>query len=323
MKPTRFIRVLARVLVLLLLGIAGLVALHWAPDRSMESLQPRWAPQPSQFMVFDGMPVHLRDQGRRNDPLPLLLLHGSPASLHTWEGWVRALEPRRRVISLDLPGFGLTGPFLDGDYRIERYSRFLADLLDRLGVARVVLAGNSFGGQLAWQFALDYPQRIHQLILVNAAGYPRDASRVPLGLRLARMPLFEPLMVRVLPRGLIEASVRSVYGDPDKVSPELVDRYYELTLRAGNREALRRRLLQVPVGQYQARIAQVRVPTLILWGGRDGLIPPEHAERFQRDIPGSRLVLFDDLGHVPQEEDPARTVAVVLAFISETVGSPR
>ncbi|HLD65959.1 MAG TPA: alpha/beta hydrolase [Pseudomonas sp.] len=321
MKPfvTRFIRVLA----LLLLGIAGLVALHWAPDRSLESLQPRWAPQPSQFMVFNGMPVHLRDQGPRNDPQPLLLLHGSPASLHTWEGWVRALEPRRRVISLDLPGFGLTGPFLDGDYRIERYSRFLADLLNRLGVARVVLAGNSFGGQLAWQFALDYPQRTHQLILVDAAGYPREASRVPLGLRLARMPLFEPLMARVLPRALIEARVRSVYGDPDQVSSELVERYYELTLRTGNREAFRQRLEQVPAGQHQARIAKVRVPTLILWGGRDGLTPPEHGERFKRDIPGSHLVLFDDLGHVPQEEDPARTVAVVLAFISETLESPR
>jgi pimeloyl-ACP methyl ester carboxylesterase len=114
---------------------------------------------------------------------------------------------------------------------------------------------------------------------------------------------------------MIEASVRNVYGNPDKVSDELIDRYYELTLRAGNREALRQRFSQAEAGQGYTRIAELKVPTLIIWGGRDELIPPVNAERFKRDIKGSRLVLFNELGHVPQEEDPTRTVAVLMGFL--------
>ncbi|HBX54641.1 alpha/beta fold hydrolase [Pseudomonas sp. UBA2684] len=310
-------QVLLALVLLVLLALTGFVALSWAPDRSLAELKPRWAPQPSQFVASQGMLVHLRDQGRRDDPAPLVFLHGTSASLHTWEAWAAALKGERRVISLDLPGFGLTGPFPDGDYRIEHYSRFLAALLEQLQVPRVTLAGNSFGGQLAWQFAVDYPQRVERLVLIDAAGYPRNATSVPIGFRLAQIPALAPLMANLLPRAMIAASVRSVYGEPDKVSAALIDRYYELILRAGNREALRQRFAQVPAGAGHARIAELQVPTLILWGGRDGLIPADNAERFKRDIAGSRLVLFDDLGHVPHEEDPARTVAVVRAFLAE------
>ncbi|MCY1528956.1 hypothetical protein D9M68_640790 [compost metagenome] len=309
-------KILLGVPAVLLLTIAGFIALNWAPDRTLDELQPRWAPAPSQFVAIEGMQVHVRDEGPRDDSAPLLLLHGTSASLHTWEAWATALKTQRRVISLDLPGFGLTGPFPDGDYHIQHYSRFLAALLQQMQVPRVVLAGNSFGGQLAWQFALDYPQRVERLILVDAAGYPRNATSVPIGFRLAQVPALAPLMANILPRKMIEASVRNVYGDPDKVSEALVDRYYQLTLRAGNREALRQRFVQAPAGEGYKRIAQLNVPTLIIWGGLDALIPPDNAERFKRDIAGSRLVLFEDLGHVPQEEDPTRTVAAVQAFLA-------
>lgn len=309
-------RALRTIVLVLLLGIAGFIALNWAPDLPVEELAERWAPAPSQFVTVDGMQVHLRDEGRRDDPVPLLLLHGTSASLHTWEGWVAALKAERRVISLDLPGFGLTGPFPDGDYRLAHYSRFLGQVLDRLQVPRVVVAGNSFGGQLAWRFALDQPQRVERLVLVDAAGYPRNATSVPIGFRLAQVPGLAPLMANLLPRSMIDSSVRNVYGDPDKVDEALVDRYYDLTRRAGNRQALRQRFVQAPSGEDHERIAELKVPTLILWGGQDHLIPPDNAERFQRDIAGSRLVLFDDLGHVPQEEDPLRTVAALRQFLA-------
>ncbi|MGE8361110.1 alpha/beta fold hydrolase [Pseudomonas sp.] len=309
-------RALRTTVLVLLLGIAGFIALNWAPDLPVEELAERWAPAPSQFIAVDGMQVHLRDEGRRDDPVPLLLLHGTSASLHTWEGWVAALTAERRVISLDLPGFGLTGPFPDGDYRLAHYSRFLAQVLDQMQVPRVVVAGNSFGGQLAWRFALDQPQRVERLVLVDAAGYPRNATSVPIGFRLAQVPGLAPLMANLLPRSMIDSSVRNVYGDPDKVDEALVDRYHDLTRRAGNRQALRQRFVQAPSGEDHARIAELTVPTLILWGGQDRLIPPDNAERFQRDIAGSRLVLFDDLGHVPQEEDPLRTVAALRQFLA-------
>jgi pimeloyl-ACP methyl ester carboxylesterase len=311
----RFAKVVFSIVLLALLALTVAVAWNWAPDRPVAELTPRWALPPSQFLAIDGMLVHLRDQGRRDDPAPIVLLHGTSASLHTWEGWVAALQGKRRVISLDLPGFGLTGPFPDGDYRMSHYSAFLAKVLDQLQVKRAVVAGNSFGGQLAWQFALDHPQRVERLVLVDAAGYPRNATSIPIGFRLAQIPALAPLMTNLLPRSMIESSVRNVYGDPSKVSDELIDRYYELTLRAGNRAALGQRFNQSEAGPGHTRITELKMPTLILWGGRDQLIPPVNAEYFKRDIDGSRLVLFDDLGHVPQEEDAARTVAVLIDFL--------
>jgi pimeloyl-ACP methyl ester carboxylesterase len=119
----------------------------------------------------------------------------------------------------------------------------------------------------------------------------------------------------VLPRAIVAASVHNVYGDPAKVDGALVDRYYELTLREGNRRALVQRMQQARRGQDAERIRELKLPTLILWGGRDRLIPPAVAQRFRQDIAGSELVVFDDLGHVPQEEDPARSVAPVKAFL--------
>lgn len=312
----RFARLSFGLLLVLGLTVAAFVALNWAPDRPLDELKTRWAPPPSQFVEIGGMAVHLRDQGRRDDPEPIVLLHGTSASLHTWEGWVAELAPARRAISLDLPGFGLTGPFPDGDYRVERYTQFLLALLDRLQVRRAVLVGNSFGGQLAWRFALAHPERSARLVLVDAAGYPRNAESVPIGFRLAGIPALAPLMSRLLPRSMIEASVRNVYGDPDRVDAELVERYYQLTLRAGNRQALRQRFAQAPSGELHERIGELELPTLILWGGRDRLIPPDNAARFAADIAGSQLVLFNSLGHVPQEEDPARTAAVLSAFLA-------
>ncbi len=313
----RVIRVLLGVLLVLGLSVAGFIGLNWAPDRLVEELQARWAPAPSQFIELMGMQVHLRDEGPRDDAEPLLLLHGTSASLHTWEGWVADLKRTRRVISVDLPGFGLTGPFPDGDYRIAHYTAFLDALLDRLQVPPVVVAGNSFGGQLAWELAVARPARVSRLILVDAAGYPRQSSSVPIGFRLAQVPALAPLMARLLPRRMIESSVQNVYGDPTRVTDELVERYYQLTLRAGNRQALVQRFQQAPAGDSQALIRQVRQPTLILWGGRDGLIAPANAERFKADIAGSRLVIFEQLGHVPQEEDPALTLPVVQGFLAE------
>ena len=302
---------------LALVAVTGVgVALSWAPDRPVETLTARWAPSPSQFVPLQGMQVHLRDEGPRTDPQPIVLLHGTSASLHTWDGWADALKGERRVIRMDLPGFGLTGPMPDGDYRLTRYVNFVIALLDQLGVQQAVLAGNSFGGNLAWKVAVDHPQRVSKLVLVDAAGYPFDPASMPIGFKIAQIPALRPMMEHTLPRSMIESSVRNVYGDPAKVTPELVDRYLELTLRAGNRGALVERFRQSPSGEFTAQIPQVRQPTLILWGGQDRLIPPDNALHFQRDIAGSRLVMFDALGHVPHEEDPAQTVAAVQDFLA-------
>lgn len=313
----RFTRILA-IGVLTLVALAGAgVALTWAPDRPVEALKARWAPWPSRFIEVEGMSVHLRDEGPRTDGTPLVLLHGTSASLHTWDGWVDALKGERRVIRIDLPGFGLTGPAPDGDYHLARYSRFVGALLDDLGLKQVVLAGNSFGGQVAWKFAADAPDRVARLVLVDAAGYPYRPESVPLAFRMARIPVLEPLMTHTLPRSMVESSVRNVYGDPARVTPELVDRYHELALREGNRGALVQRFRQSPGGEFTEQIPRIKAPTLILWGGLDRLIPLENGQRFAREITGSQLVVFDALGHVPHEEDPITTVAAVKRFLAQ------
>ena len=302
-------------LLLAVVLIAGGVVMAWAPDRPVESLKARWAPAPSQFITVQGMQVHLRDEGPKDDPEPIVLLHGTSASLHTWDGWVDALKGQRRVIRLDLPGFGLTGPAPDNDYRLTRYTGFMKDVFDQLGLKQVVLAGNSFGGSVSWMTAQAYPDRVAKLALVDSGGYPYKATSVPIGFKLAAIPALRPIIANVLPRSMIESSVRNVYGDPSKVTPELVERYYELTLREGNRGALRERFKQSPGGENAALIKGVKQPTLILWGSKDGLIPPDNAAHFKQDIAGSQVVVFEGLGHVPQEEDPAQTVAAFKAFL--------
>jgi pimeloyl-ACP methyl ester carboxylesterase len=307
------------VFLLLLAALLAALALSWAPDRPVDTLKARWAPPPSNFVALQGMQVHVRDEGPRDDPTPIVLIHGTSASLHTWDGWVAALSPHRRVVRMDLPGFGLTGPAPDGDYSMARYTGFIKDLLDLLHIDQAVLAGNSLGGGIAWQTALAHPTRVRQLVLVDATGYPLQPQSMPIGFRLAQVSWLAPITQKILPRSMIAASVRNVYGQPDKVGPALVDRYYELTLREGNRVSLTKRF------QYRSsdaalagQISQLRLPTLILWGSEDRLIPPEHGQHFQQDIAVSQLQVFEGLGHVPHEEDPEATVQAVVNFLSSS-----
>jgi pimeloyl-ACP methyl ester carboxylesterase len=308
---------------MIVLGILGALALAagifiaatWAPERSVAELQGRWAPPPSVFVEVAGMKVHLRDEGPRDDSSPIVLLHGSGSSLHAWEGWVAALKGQRRVITLDLPGFGLTGPSPDGVYTADNDARVVVALLDKLGVARCVVGGNSLGGAVAWRMALAHPSRVDKLILVDAGGYPSHSTAIPLGFRLARMPVVSWLLQRTLPRFLVVQGMRNVFGDPAKVTPEMVDRAVELTQREGNRRAFIERARQRSSASLAHRIPELKLPTLVMWGGRDRLIPPGDAERFHRDIAGSTLAMFDDLGHAPEEEDPVRTVAAVQQFL--------
>jgi pimeloyl-ACP methyl ester carboxylesterase len=299
----------------LVLLMALAVAASWQPDRPVAALEARWAGAASTFFDLKGQRIHLRDEGPREDPAPLLLIHGTSASLHTWDGWAAALRGQRRVIRFDLPGFGLTGPSVASDYSGTSYAQFTIDLADAMGLRRFVVGGNSLGGEVAWRTALLAPQRVAQLILVDAAGYPFTPESVPLGFRIARSPVAAWLSQWALPRSLVASSVRNVYGDPSKVSAELVDRYFELTLREGNRRALAQRMKQLDLGAGAAHIRDVKVPTLILWGGRDRLIPPDNARRFAADIAGSESVVFDSLGHVPHEEDPVASVAPVRRFL--------
>ena len=305
--------VVVALVAVLVFAVAGIAA-TWAPDRSVESLKARWAQPPSQFIDVAGMQVHLRDEGPRDDPVPIVLLHGTSASLHTWDGWTQTLSKTRRVIRFDMPGFGLTGPNSQNDYSIKSYVTFVTAVLDKLGVQRFVLGGNSLGGQIAWETAHALPTRVKSLILVDSGGYAFVPKSIPLGFQIARLPVLRNLMEYTLPRGIIQHSIENVYGDLSLVTPALIDRYYDLTLRAGNRKALSYRLDQGYVSD-EAKIKSLKLSTLILWGAKDRLIPPENGRNFARDIADSKLVMFETLGHVPHEENVQATLAEVVKFL--------
>jgi len=310
---------LIRIFGVLLMLTALAVPLVRAPDRGVQTLVARWAPPPSDFLDLQGQLVHYRDEGPRADPVPIVLVHGTSASLHTWDGWAKALRGQRRVIRFDLPGFGLTGPYAgkyaNTPYNAANDAKFALDVLDALRVHRFAVAGNSLGGEVAWRLAAAVPERVDRLVLVDAAGYAFEPKSIPLGWRIARMPVVNQLMEHFLPRPLVVSGLVDVYGDPNRINDELVDRYFELTLREGNRHALGERLRTIRMGTAEAQIATLKLPTLIEWGGRDHLIPVAHAERFHKDIAGSTVAMFDTLGHVPHEEDPAATVAPVMVFL--------
>src|SRR5262249_20531278 len=162
--------IVAGIVGVLVLALAIFVAANWAPERSVADLAPRWAPPPSTFLDVGGLKVHLRDEGPRDDPSPIVLLHGFGSSLHAWDGWTAALREKRRVIRFDLAGFGLTGPSPDGRYSVDEDVKLTIAVLDRLGVRRCVLGGNSLGGAVSWRAALTHPDRIERIILVDAGG---------------------------------------------------------------------------------------------------------------------------------------------------------
>ena len=298
-------------------AVSALVWAAWEPDRQLGQLLARWAPEPSSFLELDGMQVHMRDTGPRNDPTPIVLLHGMASSLHSYEGWQTSLQSQRRVISVDLPGFGLTGPSPQGDYRIDAYTRFVLRLLDSLGVKHVVLVGNALGGEVAWQTAVLAPERVRKLVLIDSDGYPPSVLSMPMAFQVASMRGMRWVSERILPRAMVAVSLRSVFGNDDKVTPEKIDRYFELILRVGNRRALFQRMDQAQFGASSALIRRVQQPTLVIWGERDEMISPDQGSLFCQDIPHCKLVTFAGLGHLPQEEDAERTLRALRDFLGK------
>ncbi len=303
-------------LLLIVVGAVTYSAVYWVPDRSLEELKPRWAKPASQFIDVDGMKIHVLDEGPRDNSTPIVLLHGTSSSLHTWDGWADALKNKHRVIRFDMPAFGLTGPSPDNNYTIEYYAQTVVAVLKKLQIEHYILAGNSLGGYVAWATAVLHPEQVEQLILIDSSGYPFKAQSVPIAFKIAATPILNQLVEYVLPRGIIESSLKNVYGNPSLVTPELIDRYYDLASRSGNRQALVERFRQTQPGLLANKVPQIKLPTLILWGGRDNLIPPHYGERFHNEIVGSKLVVFDELGHVPHEEAPMKTVAALKDFLA-------
>ncbi len=312
-RPLRFLKVLIFVLLALLL----IAALHIRTDIPVEKLMEEYGGAPSKFMEIDGMQLHYRDEGEGE---PIVLIHGAMASLHTWDGWTEdMLQAGFRVIRLDLPAFGLTGPNADGEYGFDYYADIVAELLDNLNVEKSSMAGNSLGGGVTWAFASRYPGRTDKIILVDAAGFALDEDLSSIG-DLAGISIIKPFVRYFTPRYIIGIFVSQVYGDSSKIADETLARYYRLLRREGNREVLYNLVGTVnsmDEADLRERLASIQAPTLIMWGDKDLWIPLENAYMFQESITGSELIVYEGAGHVPMEEIPAETGKDAIAFLQE------
>ena len=207
------------------------------------------------------------------------------------------------------------GPFPDGNYTMAHYIAFLKDFLTALNIKKCVLAGNSLGGAIAWNFTLEQPSMVTKLILIDASGYPIASKSVPIAFSLAKIPVINKLLTFITPRFLVRSSVENVYFDSSKVTDLVVERYFNLTLRAGNRKAFVDRIKTPKDTSTYKNIKYIQQPTLILWGAQDLLIPIENAYKFQEDLPNNTLVILENTGHTPMEESPLESLAPVLNFL--------
>ncbi|MFK0108450.1 alpha/beta fold hydrolase [Streptomyces sp. NPDC091217] len=265
----------------------------------------------SRFVVVDGLRIHYKRAG--HGPA-LVLLHGSASSLQHFDRATELLSESFDVIRPDLPAFGLTGPRKDRDYRIPAYAATVAGLLEALGVPRYVVAGNSLGGNIAWNLALDHPERLTGLVLVNATGYPEKT--MPTGMRLTRNPLLRPVLRRAMPRGAIERNLRSNVGPRSTIVDDaMVDRAHQLMSRPGNRSAFVD-FCNTDQPDRTAQLPRIAVPTLVL---RSASIDGQH---FTRDIPGAQELVHPHGGHLLPEEEPQWVADAIAKFLGSCADTP-
>jgi len=292
-----------------------IVAVWWlyTPDKPRAALEARHAAAPSQFVEAAGVRLHIRDTGPRNAPA-ILLLHGFGSSLHTWDDWARELETTHRVIRFDIPGFGLTGPDPTGDYTEARSQAVILALMQRLEVERVAIIGTSMGGRIAWRFAAAHPERVTKLVLMAPDGFASPGLNYN---QAPKVPMLMRLLPYTLPESMLRGSLTPAYGDPNVVTQALFERYRDMMLAPGVRQAIIDRMGQHVLLPPEPILATIRLPVLLLWGGLDRMVPATNAQDYLRALPDARLVTFPALGHIPMEEAPAETAAAVRAFLDE------
>ena len=299
------------ILAVVLLLTAAACAWLYTPDRNRTALEAEYGASPADFLTVSGLRLYVRDTGPRGAPV-VILLHGFGASLQTWDACAAILQARMRVIRFDLPGFGLTGPDPTGDYTDARTVAVLGALMDTLGVARASLVGNSLGGKIAWNFAADHPDRVEKLVLISPDGFASPGFEYD---KPAEVPAMMRLLPYVLPTPMVRMTLAPAYADAGKLTPALLRRYRDMMLAPGVRRAMLARMAQVRLSHPEPALRRITAPTLLLWGQRDAMIPASNAADYLREIPNCRLAALPDLGHVPQEEAPAESLAPVQAFL--------
>lgn len=289
-----------------------------ASDIPYATLEARYASPASRYMDLPGeLRVHYRDEGPRDAPV-VVLVHGFSASLHAWEPWVKRL-PDYRVITLDLPGHGLTRAPSDYVPATDRSVAIVDQVVSRLGVQRFVIGGNSMGGGVSWNYALRHPDKLDGLVLVDAAGWP-SAERPkgqPMVFKLLSNPVGRWALRNADPKLMAEKGLKQAYEDESLVTPAVVTRYVELARAPGHRAIL----TGGRGGPPRAKVTPdtfkaIAVPTLVMVGEKDQVIPAETSHKLAQTIPGAKLVSYPDGGHVPMEQLPDKSAADLRAFLA-------
>ncbi|MDX2134919.1 MAG: alpha/beta hydrolase [Saprospiraceae bacterium] len=297
------------------LGLGWWVYTNYFPDQPLHLLIHTYAYPESRFIAVGGMEVHLREvTPEAQEPrATVLLLHDENSSLHTWAAWTDSLARQRyRVIAVDLPGFGLTGPHPQGSYSLFMYANFLEQLVDSLALKPFYLVGNGLGAQIAWFYTAEYPGKVQKLALIDPPGFEsRNKGWVQ---TLAGTPVLNRALWKITPPGAVRLMMEDMYADDLKVTDMLVQRHFDLICRPGNRKAFTDRAQVRDNRPPVDLIDKIKCPTLILWGAEDTRLSPEYAYEFHRRIRGSFLRIYQHTGHWPQEENPEATVRDVVDF---------
>ncbi len=276
----------------------------WTPDTRMEDMRAKYgAPESRYVSLGNGLTVHLRDEGRRDAPV-IVLLHGSNSFLQTWDDWTKRLTPTYRVIRFDFPGHGMTGAYPARAYSTSAFADIVDRVTTKLGVTRFVLGGNSMGGGVAWVYAHKHPEKLIGLVLIDASGQPAPKpTSLPIGFRIAQTPGLRDIMLYITPRSIIEKSLHQSVSHQEAVTPASIDRYWELLRYPGNRQATIDRFA-TPRDPAVTGAPRLPVPTLILWGAEDKLIPVASAAWFKQQVPDAQVIIYPGVGHLMMEEIP-------------------
>lgn len=279
---------------------------------SSADIREKWSSEKngSKFIDIEGTNVHYKDYG--SGPA-IVLIHGICDSLHTWRKWEKPItEEGYRFISIDVPGFGLTNG-KEISYDSKSYTLFLSKLFKKLEIKKPTIIGNSLGGFIAWNYALDYPEDVNKLALLSPAGYPLNP---PLVVRISENGFLKWIAKNFSTRISSDYIARGVFHNKDKMEEEDLERFYDLFNLEGNFEKYMRVFETImKLKDHTPNLSELKAPTLLIWGEEDTWIPFKQSALWQRDVTNLKFLPLKNVGHTPQLEVPESTIESILRYL--------
>jgi pimeloyl-ACP methyl ester carboxylesterase len=321
----RFWKILGIIVLAIALTLLIVPLLYQAPPLTGTVPERELADTDSRFVEVNGVTVHYKEMGQ-GEPV-FILLHGFGASEFSWREVMEPLSTSGRVIAYDRPAFGLTERPMEGNwtgtnpYSVQGNVELLDGLMDELGVDKAILVGNSAGGEIATAYAIEHPERVQGLVLVDPAVGKGNRGPVPQwAVSLMASPQIRhiaPLLVRTIAGEMGNDTIRMAWHDPSRIDPEIYEGYRK-PLRANNWDtALYEFTIAGNPVNYSGRLTDLTMPVLVITGDDDRIVPTEQSIQLSKEIPGAELVVLKDCGHVPQEECPDQFMTSVQSFLED------